>query len=475
MAQTGAADSSMFQFRFGEDEVMMEISRKAPLKILDSIFREMGFRSTHQVDSLWNAGQRAYTGEDGWVLKGRNSRSYSLHKSIGKLAESMQKMTDKLFVLENAWLGLPGPEFTLYPEATHGTNSFKVVSVVHLDDGQVRFWLPGHQEAQRVVLSGSFNGWSTGDLRMSRSDSGWVSTLKLSPGKYLYKFIIDGRWENDANNRLREPDGHGSYNSVFFRYNHRFTLAGHSNVKKAFVSGSFNNWNPRQLAMRKTATGWELPMYLQEGTHHYQFVMDKKWMADPENPVQYRTPEGYLHSILQLGQAYTIELHGFEQAKSVVLTGQFNDWDHHELKMQRSDRGWTIDYVVRPGTYEYKYIIDGNWTVDPDNPHRNGQSPFENNVFSIEPNHRFRLKGHELAKSVMVTGSFNNWSESGYTMARDVEGWYIDLHLRPGKHRYKFIIDGNWVLDPDNPHWEENEFSTGNSVLWMEYAQKSNP
>jgi len=46
--------------------------------------------------------------------------------------------------------------------------------------------------------------------------------------------------------------------------------------------------------------------------------------------------------------------------------------------------------------------------------------------------------------------------------------WKYPVHLNPGKHSYKFIVDGRWMIDPANELWEENEFGTGNSVLWIE-------
>ena len=36
----------------------------------------------------------------------------------------------------------------------------------------------------------------------------------LPPGRYLYKLVIDGRWEFDPGNQQREPDGYGGFNSV---------------------------------------------------------------------------------------------------------------------------------------------------------------------------------------------------------------------------------------------------------------------
>lgn len=46
--------------------------------------------------------------------------------------------------------------------------------------------------------------------------------------------------------------------------------------------------------------------------------------------------------------------------------------------------------------------------------------------------------------------------------------WIYPVFLKPGKYTYKFIVDGKWLIDPANETWEGNEYSTGNSVLWIE-------
>jgi Glycogen recognition site of AMP-activated protein kinase len=53
-------------------------------------------------------------------------------------------------------------------------------------------------------------------------------------------------------------------------------------------------------------------------------------------------------------------------------------------------------------------------------------------------------------------------------MKRVGDEWIFNVHLYPGKHLYKFIVDGKWILDPGNKLWEQNEDNTGNSVVWME-------
>ncbi|NLA75274.1 MAG: glycoside hydrolase [Deltaproteobacteria bacterium] len=50
----------------------------------------------------------------------------------------------------------------------------------------------------------------------------------------------------------------------------------------------------------------------------------------------------------------------------VCLTGSFNNWnlDSHHMK-QGSDGVWTRTVIIPPGTYEYKYLVGGEWWHDP--------------------------------------------------------------------------------------------------------------
>jgi len=53
-------------------------------------------------------------------------------------------------------------------------------------------------EAQRVQLAGDFNSWNPEVNPLKKSSGGlWKINLKLSPGRYEYRFLVDGRWQND--------------------------------------------------------------------------------------------------------------------------------------------------------------------------------------------------------------------------------------------------------------------------------------
>ena len=81
-----------------------------------------------------------------------------------------------------------------------------------------------------------------------------------------------------------ENDGLGNDNSVYFKPNRLFTLNGFTNARRVVLSGSFNEWRPNELPMMKTVNGWELPVYLADGTHTYRYVIDGQWREDPGQP-----------------------------------------------------------------------------------------------------------------------------------------------------------------------------------------------
>ena len=51
--------------------------------------------------------------------------------------------------------------------------------------------------AESVFLAGSFNDWSADALPMRKDARGnWSVSVKLEPGRYEYKFVVDGEWHS---------------------------------------------------------------------------------------------------------------------------------------------------------------------------------------------------------------------------------------------------------------------------------------
>lgn len=69
--------------------------------------------------------------------------------------------------------------------------------------------------AQSVLLCGDFNAWSPGATPMKRSGVGdWQVIVHLAPGRYEYKFLVDGEWVPDPLSRENVWNRYGTLNSV---------------------------------------------------------------------------------------------------------------------------------------------------------------------------------------------------------------------------------------------------------------------
>lgn len=69
--------------------------------------------------------------------------------------------------------------------------------------------------AAQVSLCGEFNGWSPDAGPMARHDDGhWEAIVALPPGRYEYKFLVDGEWLTDPVVQQTVINGFGSLNSV---------------------------------------------------------------------------------------------------------------------------------------------------------------------------------------------------------------------------------------------------------------------
>ena len=54
-------------------------------------------------------------------------------------------------------------------------------------------------------------------------------------------------------------------------------------------------------------------------------------------------------------------------AMSVLLVGDFTDWQHQGIPMQKKDHGiWSATVGLTPGEHHYRFVVDGEWTDDPE-------------------------------------------------------------------------------------------------------------
>ena len=70
--------------------------------------------------------------------------------------------------------------------------------------------------AEHAYVCGDFNDWHPTCLRMigNPDDGLWEKRLTLPPGRYEYKFVVNGSWRHDPDARENVPNIYGSLNSV---------------------------------------------------------------------------------------------------------------------------------------------------------------------------------------------------------------------------------------------------------------------
>ncbi|MBD3367378.1 MAG: hypothetical protein GF405_04255 [Candidatus Eisenbacteria bacterium] len=217
----------------------------------------------------------------------------------------------------------------------------------HEVDGGIlfRFFAPA---ARQVTLAGSFNAWGgteTGryqpeidPLSDPDNDGIWTIVKPLPPGRYQYKFVVDGgvRWEEDPSNPDVTDDGYGGFNSLL--------------VVPPTVDYEYE-------AVTGTVTGGE------------QRTETRAPAAEPD--------EGMQEVVFELERP---------DATEVYIAGTFNQWDPTTDRLEKgSDGVWRTTLNLEPGTYEYKFVIDGNWEADPNNP-ETVPDPYggENSVLTVD-------------------------------------------------------------------------------------------
>lgn len=166
------------------------------------------------------------------------------------------------------------------------------------DQGNIRFFLKGYPNAKVIVLAGTFNGWDEHTTLMQKTPDGWELKADLPPGRYEYKYIVDGEWMHDPASKENVKNEHGTLNSVLnITTSVTFNLPGHPYAKKVILTGSFVDWNENKIKMTLVNGVWTSTLQLNAGKHQYKFIVDDKWYTDPANPIVEDDEKGNLNSI----------------------------------------------------------------------------------------------------------------------------------------------------------------------------------
>lgn len=457
---SGAAQKPYYKCT--DNQLILRVYRSWSKAETDSLLRanDIADLSTDTLFQFQSVGRLA---NEGWSV-------YKVKKNYTDIALDLRKSDmmafEQPFILEHQDSAQSLNAFT---DQVFGFNKVKSSIFKELNETHTRFMYQGNGREKSVYISGSFNQWSTTGWPLKQTPDGWMIDLELEPGRYEYKYIVDGKWIQDSENLLSLDDNYGAKNSVYFKPNYYFQWTESSPAKQVVVSGTFNNWE-KNMMMVKSGDMWRFPVFLPDGEYEYKFIVDGNWITDPKNPEQRPNTEQTFNSVLSIGtrEMITFELNGFFDAKKVILAGTFNNWDEGGLWMKKTAKGWELTVPLRQGVYRYKFIVDGKWTLAQDQPKCPSDLEGEMDHWKVvSPNYTFKLVGFDQAQKIIVAGSFNGWNETDFMMTRVDGVWQLPYVLPKGKTTYKFIVDGEWILDPNNRYYEQNEFGTNNSVLWM--------
>merc|ERR1712181_71263 len=107
-----------------------------------------------------------------------------------------------------------------------------------------------------------------------------------------------------------------------------------------------------------------------------------------------------------------VEFTCYGAEESVQVAGSFNDWKPEELE-QKEDGEWVATLKIDPGTHFYKYVVDGEWLVDPSKKMVTDSKGNANNVVVVEDRlAKCRRQIQEERKQLMEAVEAA-WSPSG--------------------------------------------------------------
>ena len=76
------------------------------------------------------------------------------------------------------------------------------------------------------------------------------------------------------------------------------------------------------------------------------------------------------------------------------------------------------------------------------------------------------------AKRVHVAGEFTDWLASARPLRRKADGsWFAEVHIKPGRYHYKFIVDDEWQNDPASAQTEPDAFGGVNNIIDVKELQ----
>jgi len=106
------------------------------------------------------------------------------------------------------------PEIVEQPKQPLSTKLSDFYGVSQVNDAVMFVTLYPH--AKNVAIAGDFNNWQPKQTDMTKvGQSGvWQTKMNLNPGRYRYRLVVDGQWQQDPYNEMVESNPFGEHDSI---------------------------------------------------------------------------------------------------------------------------------------------------------------------------------------------------------------------------------------------------------------------
>ncbi|KAK3244798.1 hypothetical protein CYMTET_45606, partial [Cymbomonas tetramitiformis] len=136
----------------------------------------------------------------------------------------------------------------------------------------------------------------------------------------------------------------------------------------------------------------------------------------------------------------------------VLINGSFNEWAE-PIPVPRIGNGdFVLCVTLQPGTYQYKFCVDGQWLVSLEEAQVIDESGKNtNNQVTVVEAVTFRWKKEWGGDKVLVSGTDSNWTEQVELERDENDDFVLRKSLMVGTYQYKFLVDEVWRCSPEEP------------------------
>ena len=213
--------------------------------------------------------------------------------------------------------------------------------------------------------------------------------LSIEDTRVKYRFQVDGSWIKDPQNDNATVDPRKrEYSYLVIGTAGSVRLANMKMPETVMVNGSFNNWeDPIPMTKNKYDLFFcvfnrrgSKSIVVDEGTYSYRYLVDGVWMRDTYNPFVEYDRYGTELSTFNIDAPIIVAeknpvpvtrndyvfYYKNRNAREVYLVGDFNNWNPYSHPLRKNRSGlWEVVLDIPPGSYLYRFIVDGVYKPDP--------------------------------------------------------------------------------------------------------------